>query len=165
MDVIQGIANYVNPMIKLTVEIPCNFHDGQLPVLDVKVNINVKENCRIDFEFFEKKTKNPLVILANSALSFSKKRTILTQEGLRRLRNTKIELGVEIQRKHMNRFMLKLKKSGYNQKFRTEISDSILNAYQKMVEDDKNGVKPLYRSADWKKEARKNAKVSKKFNW
>ena len=48
----------------------------------------------------------------------------------------------------MNRFMLKLKKSGYNQKFRTEISDSILNAYQKMVEDDKNGVKPLYRSAD-----------------
>ena len=123
MDVIQGIANSVNPMIKLTVETPCNFPDGQLPVLDVKVNINVKENCRIDFEFFEKKTKNPLVILANSALSFSKKRTILTQEGLRRLRNTKIELGVEIQRKHMNRFMLKLKKSGiikiFRQKFQT----------------------------------------------
>ena len=90
MDVIQGIANSVNPMIKLTVETPCNFPDGQLPVLDVKVNINVKENCRIDFEFFEKKTKNPLVILANSALSFSKKRTILTQKGLRRLRNIKI---------------------------------------------------------------------------
>ena len=34
-----------------------------------------------------------------------------------------------------------------------------------MVEDDKNGVKPLYRSAEWDKEARKNAKVNKKFNW
>ena len=149
----------------MTVETHCNFSDVKLPVLDVKVDINVKENCRIDFEFFEKQTKNPKVILANSALSFSKKRTILTQEGLRRLRNTKIELGVEVQRKHMNRYMLKLKNSGYNQKFRTEISDSILNAYQKMVEDDKNGVKPLYRSADWNKEERKNAKVSKKFNW
>ena len=52
MDVIQGIANSVNPMIKLTVETPCNFPDGQLPVLDVKVNINLKENYRIELDFW-----------------------------------------------------------------------------------------------------------------
>ena len=50
-----------------------------------------------------------------------KKRTILTQEGLRRLRNTKIELGTEVQELHINTFMLKLKNSGYNFKFRTEV--------------------------------------------
>ena len=73
MEVIQEIANSINPMIKLTVETPCNFEDGKLPVLDVKVNVNEKENNRIDFEFFEKPTKNSRVILVTSALSFSKK--------------------------------------------------------------------------------------------
>jgi predicted RNA binding protein with dsRBD fold (UPF0201 family) len=145
MDIVQQIANSVNPMIKLTVETPCNFADGKMPVLDVKVNVNEKEPNRIDFEFFSKPTKNPRVILADSALSFAKKRTILTQECLRRLRNTKIELGPEVQRKHLNNFMLQLKNSGYSQNFRREILDSGLKAFQKMVEGDRNGVKPLYR--------------------
>ena len=90
MNIIQNIANGIDPMIKLTVETPCKFKDNMMPVLDVKVKINHVEDNRIDFEFFEKPTKNPKVILADSALSMSKKRTILTQEGLRRLRNTKI---------------------------------------------------------------------------
>ena len=127
MNVIQQNANSINPMIKLTVETPCNFANGKLPVLDVEVNINKKEENRIDFEFFEKPTKNPRVILADSALSLSKKRTILTQEGLRRLRNTKIELGTKVQEKHLNKFMLKLKNSGYRKKFRKELLDSILD--------------------------------------
>ena len=88
MRVIQEIANNINPMIKLTVDTLCNHKDGKLPVLDVKVNVNHDENKRIEFEFYQKPTKNPLVILADSALSHSQKRTILTQEGLRRLRNT-----------------------------------------------------------------------------
>ena len=118
-------------MIKLTVDTTCNYVDGKLPVLDVTVKVNEKEHKRIDLEFFEKLTKNPRIILANSALSFHKKITILTQECLRRLRNTKIELGPEIQRKHLNRFMLKLKTSGYNQKFRMEILDSAMKASKK----------------------------------
>ena len=107
MDVIQEVANSINPMIKLTVETLCNFKDGKLPVLDIKVNINDNENNRIDFEFYEKPTQNCRVILASSALSFTKKRTILTQEGLRRLRNTKMELGQKVQEKYLNLFMLK----------------------------------------------------------
>ena len=158
MEIVQEVANTINPMIKLTVETPCNFEDGKLPVLDVKVDVNEGEQNRIDFEFFSKPTKNPRVILADSALSFSKKRTILTQECLRRLRNTKIEFGAEVQRKHLNNFMLQLKNSGYNQKFRREILDSALKAFQKMVEDDKNGIKPLYRSRDWNCEERKQSK-------
>ena len=63
MEIVQEIANSINPMIKLTVETPCNFEDGKLTVLDVKVNVNEKEANRIDFEFFEKETKNPRVIL------------------------------------------------------------------------------------------------------
>ena len=165
MEVVQKLANQINPMIQLTLETPCNFTNGKMPVLDVTVNVNPAENNRIDFEFFEKPTKNPRVILASSALSWSQKRTILTQECLRRLRNTKLELGPEVQKMHLDKYMLKLKNSGYNNKFRQEILDSGLKAYQKMLDDDKNGVKPLYRNRNWNSEERKNMKSKKKVNW
>ena len=97
MWVFQEIAHSINPIIKLTIETLCNFPDGKLPVVDVTVNVNSNEQNGIDFAFFEKPTKNPRVILADSALSISKKRTIPTQECLRRLRNTKVELRPTVQ--------------------------------------------------------------------
>ena len=124
MEVIQELAQSINPMIKQTIETPCNFKNRKLPVLDIQVEINWNESNRIDFQFYKKMTRYPKVILADSALSYAKKRTILTQECLRRLRNTKMELGPEIQRKHLNKFMLQLKNSGYSQKFRKVIVDS-----------------------------------------
>ena len=103
--------------------------------------------------------------MADSALSIAKKRTILTQECLRRLRNTKIELGPVVQRKYLNQFMLTLKNSGYSKKFRKEVLDSSLKAFQKMIEDDRNGTKPLYRSRDWNIEERQLSKARKRLNW
>ena len=61
--------------------------------------------------------------------------------------------------------MLKVKKSGYNLKFRKEILDSGLKAYERMREDDKNNIKPMYRSRDWNSEERQLLKAKKKFNW
>ena len=61
--------------------------------------------------------------------------------------------------------MLTVKNSGYTEKFRKEILDSSLKAFEKMEEDDRSGVKPLYRSRDWNKEERQKAKSMKKSNW
>ena len=58
-----------------------------------------------------------------------------------------------------------LKNSGYNKKFRTEVVDSALKAFQKMIEEDKRGVKPLYRDRFWNSDKRKEAKQNKKRNW
>ena len=162
MRVIQEVSNGILPMIQLTVETPCNFPNRKLPVLDVQVNINLEEH---NFEFFQKPTKHPQVILADSALGFSKKRTILTQECLRILRNTKIELGDKIQKKHLDNFMLTLKNSGFNQKFRTEILDSSFKAFEKMKLDDQTGKKPIYRSRNWNHEERSRKKSEKRHNW
>lgn len=152
-------------MIKLTTETPCNFEHGMLPILDVQAKINEEEANRIDFEFFEKPTKNSRVIMADSALNSSSKRTILTQECLRRLRNTKVELGEKVQIKYLNEFMIKLKNSGYSQKYRIEIVDSAMKAFGKMIEDAKNNIKPLYRSKSWNREERKQLKENRKQNW
>ena len=70
-------------------DVPSNYVDGYLPILDLEVNINKDEQNRIDFPFYEKTTKNGAVLLPDAACSAQQKRTILTQERLRRLRNTK----------------------------------------------------------------------------
>ena len=165
MEVIVERAQSIDGIIKFTYDIPENYKSKKLPVLDVNVNVNKKEENRIDFEFFEKPTRNKRVILENSALPSNQKRTILTQECLRRLLNTKFELGEEVRKEHLNNFMLKLKNSGYNTKYRTEILDSALLAYEKIVSEDKAGTKPMYRSRDWNKEEREQKKQYRKLNW
>ena len=93
----------------------------ELAILDINASVNKEKQNRIDFEFYEKATKNKFVILSSSAISSQQKRTILTQECLRRLRNKKIELGKNVQNKHLNEFMLKLRNSGYNVQYRKQI--------------------------------------------
>ena len=61
--------------------------------------------------------------------------------------------------------MLKLKNSGYSKKFRNEILDSGLKAFQKMVDEDTSGVKPMYRSREWHRDERKIQKSKKRTNW
>ena len=81
------------------------------------------------------------------------------------MKNTKLDLGSEVQISHLNKLMLKLKNSGYNQKFRTEVLDSSIKAFQRMVEEDKSGIKPLFRPREWNFEERQKSKNEKKRNW
>ena len=165
MEVILDVAESVDGMIKFSYDVPSKHKNCKLAVLDVEVNINKQEANRIDYEFFEKPTRNKKVILEDAALPSNQKRTILTQECLRRLRNTKLELGEEIRVKHLNNYMLKLKNSGYSQKYRTEILDSALAAFDKMVNDHKAGIKPLFRDRNWNKEERDKKKKERRVNW
>ena len=96
-------------------------------------------------EFYEKPTNSNLVILANSALSFKVKRTVFTQECLRRLRNTSLSLGPDVANKFLSKYMLKLKDSGYSQKFRAEIIRSAKNAFNLQSQNDRKGIRPLFR--------------------
>ena len=81
------------------------------------------------------------------------------------MRNTKIELGEEVRNQHLNTFMIKLKNSGYNQKFRIQILNSSMKAFEKMVDEDRKGIKPLFRDNKWKYEERLMTKEQKKRNW
>ena len=112
MEIIRQVAELVNPMIQFTIDVP-SYHEGEkIAVLDLEIKLNKAMENRIDYEFFEKPTKNPKILLAESAINAGSKRTILTQECLRRIRNTKIELGDEVRNEHLNNFMLKMKNSG-----------------------------------------------------
>ena len=163
MKVLNEIANSIHPMIELTSDIPSNHTDGKLPVLDLKVKLGLKN--QIDFEFYEKKTKNSRVILASSALPWLQKETILVNEAVRRLRNTTPQLGSETQNFHLNVFMVKLKNSGYSANFRAKIIRKAKTIYSKQLENDREGTKPLYRSRKQILEDRIKKKHSKKSWW
>ena len=94
-------------MIQFTCDVPSNHMDGMLPVLYKKAKLD--HEGEILFDFYEKSTKNRRVILASSALPWQQKLNILTNETLRRLRNTFEKLGLEAQNNHLNYFMIKLK--------------------------------------------------------
>ena len=112
MEIIQEVAESIDDIVKFTVDLPNNHENGKIAILDIEAKINRHEKNRIEYEFYEKPSTNKRVILENAALPHSQKRTILTQECLRRLRNTMVDLGEETQNKHLNNFMLKLKNSG-----------------------------------------------------
>ena len=158
MAVIKDVAESVDKMIEFTVDYPGNHKRRKMPVLDLVVSVNKDKQNKIEFEFYEKFTKNKKVLLSNSAIPSKQKRTILTQECLRRLRNTQVELGKDVQTKHLNNFMIKMKDSGYTAPYRKQILSSALNAFEKMVKDDQTGVKPLYRDKHWNKEIRREQK-------
>ena len=165
MTVIKDIAESVDDMIKFTFDHPGNHESGKMPVLDLEVKINTNKQNMIEFEFYEKPTRNKSVILCNSAIPSKQKRTILTQECLRRLRNTQMELGKDVQTKHLNNFMIKMRNSGYTALYRKQILNSALLAFEKMVKDDQTGTKPLYRDKHWNKELRKEQKKMKQIKW
>ena len=69
MEVIKDVANSIDDMIKFTVDYPTNYENKKVPILDIMASINKEQQNRIDYEFFEKPTKNKFVILSSSAIS------------------------------------------------------------------------------------------------
>ena len=165
MEIIRQVSEDVDPMIKLTIDVPSYHKDEKISVLDLKVEMKKQSRNLISYEFFEKPTKNPKILMADSAINSSSKRTILTQECLRRFRNTKIELDESVRNEHLNKFMVKMKNAGYGQKYRMQVLNSAFNAFEKMVEEDKSGKKPLFRNRNWNKESRIQSKENKSNHW
>ena len=58
-----------------------------------------------------------------------------------------------------------LRNSGYDKGFRTEILRAGIKGYNKILQDAKNGIKPIYRTKEWRKSTRRMDKQKKKYNW
>ena len=66
MEVIKDVADSIDDMIRFTVDYPTNYKNNKLPILDIEASINTDQQNRIDYQFFEKPTKNKFVILPSS---------------------------------------------------------------------------------------------------
>ena len=86
------------------------------------------------------------VIMARSALPTSTKRSILVQEGLRRLRNTSPDLLWEHKVEHLNIFMLAMYKAGHQESFRVVVLKRVIAKYKATLDNHLKEDPCMYRS-------------------
>ena len=105
---IKSLSNSIAPMIVMTEEYPSNHPSGRMPILDLEVWI---EKQKINHVFYKKPMN------ARSAFSSAKNRSILVEEGLRRLRNCLPELEWDSKAFFLNKFVSDLNYSGHTESF------------------------------------------------
>ena len=94
------------------------------------------------------------------------KMNTLTQEVIRRLRNTRVTLPwTEFQAKILTEFSKKMARSGYPEGYRAEVIKSGVLGFERQLEADRSGVKPLFRPREWHKAERRRRKMVRKVAW
>ena len=166
MLILQAIASYIHPSIRLTIDYPSNHADGKVPMLDVKMWFAlINTQRRILYEHYEKPMCTKAVINAKSAVPTQTKRTVLSQEMLRILLHCSNYLPWETVCTHLNKFMMKLQFSGYSQPFRYNVAKSALHALETIREKERLGIRPVNRLKTWRRPERAARKVEKKKGW
>ena len=172
MTQVQQMGNGVHRSIELTFDCPSRNADRKMPILDLKVwlasvfdRVSHDTSVFIMHEYYHKDVASRAVIHARSAVPWKDKRTILTQEILRVLRNCSRRLPWEEVCTHVETYCSRMQFSGYDKRFRTQVVQSALSAYDKMLEKDAKGEEPLYRPRDWKRVERAKCRRAKKGEW
>ena len=164
MNVWQEMASDIFKFIKFTKDTAELHSNGFVPVLDVQVGRR-EEGGDIVHKFFEKSMASELVIMADSAQPNNVKFATLTQELIRRMKNMSRWSTVEERIEVINKFMIKMWKSGHNEETRIQIVKAALRGYYKMVENEVLGMGRVNRSADEGKREREIRRVLGSIEW
>ena len=120
---------------------------------------------KLTWQFYRKEVANFLVLMERSAMSDRQKRVSLTQEVVRILRNTKQDLPDSVKNGFLSEFSLRMKESGYSERFRLEVISSGVAGYEKQLARAAAGTCPLYRPKGYKAEERSRKKLISKKSW
>ena len=128
-------------------DIPSRNSYSKMPILDMKVGM---EDGNIIFQHYEKPTASKTILHAKSAQSVSCRNSVHTQEILRRLLNSSPLLDWKTSvAPVLSVYMLRMKNSGYPEKYRVDTLQRSFRIYDKIIEEDLSGVRPLYRPKEW----------------
>ena len=114
MNIIQEVANGIDPNIQVTYDVPSLNDDGFVPILDLKVRVN-PATWKIEYKFYKKSMASKLVTMKTSAMSMKAKMNILTQQCFKRFHNTCDDIPHGWKVKILEDFMVELFNSGYNE--------------------------------------------------
>ena len=89
-----------------------------------------------------------------------------TQEIMRRLLNSSPLLDWKSSvAPVLTEYMLRMMQHGYPQQYRVDTLRRALRIHDHMVEEERKGVRPLYRPKDWNIPARRKEKEEKRYRW
>ena len=165
--IIEAVGNSIHPSIQLEIDVPSNYEDGRLPILDLKVWVGevatgdgVKR--KIFHEHYVKEVASKYVIHRAAAMSLQSKRRIMTQMCLRVLLNNSEYLVWAEKKSKVEFFMMRMQASGYGERFRYEVLRSAIHAYGEIKNDDD---RPLYRGKGRNTPQRRKENKERKKNW
>ena len=162
--VLAEIANDIFNYLQFTVDCPTTNTSGWMPLLAAEVRVAADNT--IDYRFYEKPISSRYVMMRNSAMSSKVKMNTLTQEVIRRLRNTRVTLPwADHQAPALTKFSKKMARSGYPQGYRSEVIKSGVLGFERQLEASRSGRKPLFRPRDWQKAERRKTKMVRKAGW
>ena len=115
---------------------------------------------------FEKEIACKYVMMRESAMSAKVKMNTLTQEVIRRLRNTRASLDWnEYKAPILTEFCKKMARSGYPEEYRYVVIKSGVLGFERQLAASQRGERPLFRPRDWQKEERRKSKMIQKAAW
>lgn len=144
LKILCSIANTISEL-KFTYNCPSMNDSKMVPILDTQFYI---EDNTIKYQFYKKKVASPFVVMRNSAISNSIKRSTIFQEGIRRLSNTSIDLDPKVTTDIMTEFSNALRISGYTEKYRKDILEGIMKRWKDVLEMVRKGERVLHRSQE-----------------
>ena len=93
MMLLKAIGDSIHPSIQLEVDYPSKYADTHMPILDLKVWVQMQDGRPvIKHEHYAKAVSSKAVVAARSAFPWRDKRTVLTQDALRILLNCSRDL-------------------------------------------------------------------------
>ena len=142
-EILKEIANSVMPCIQMEADWPSKNEDGKLPILDLKVWTNDKGD--ILYTHYEKPMSSKSILHIKSAHTESCKRSVHTQEVLRRLLNCSKQLDWESEiAPVVTEYMYRMKLAEYRESYRKSILKSALHIYEQKQKDEEEGIRPIF---------------------
>ena len=126
-------------------DLPGNHTSGYLPILDTAMKVKEEQ---IRFIHYSKPMSSLEVVSSRSAMSYSSKISILTQEGSMRLRNCDLDTPWETKVSFINKLMIKMMWSGHTEATREVVARRILARYTTNLQNYNLYGRTLYRTKE-----------------
>ena len=105
------------------------------------------------------------VVQAHSAFSTGMKRSILVEEGLRRLRNCSPELLWAKKIKFLNMFSSELSYSGHTESFRMTVLKRVVGRYKVELSNHLEGKVKMFRTREEREQCKERKRKNQKDTW
>ena len=92
-------------------------------------------------------------------------RAAITHMAIKILENTGQDVPWKRKVQLLSRFSLRMKQSGYNERFSMNVLQSALKNLKRRLAQDRSGERPLHRVKNWRKEEKRRGKDKKKRTW
>ena len=165
---VRKMSDSILPFINFKEEVASDCKEGKVAMLDFKVwkeERGEENKTEIMFEFYEKPVASKLVLMEGSALPHKMKVTTLSEEVLRRMKNTSKKVGKSRRAAIMTDFMKKMRRSGYGAKMRRNVAIAGLRGYYRMVRVEEEGGRRVNRPRWEGATERRYKKLGGKSNW